>query len=392
MSTAREHRGNTVSLHRAVTTGTLRGDDSGPAYSRCSIYLGVSMGVQMQGGAVLPSRCRALLVALLAMALALLCGCSSPSQQASPPQRPSPRPAAEPADAPVPEGKPDGRVVDIGDRPEGIVADRQTHTVAVAVREPSRLLLIDGRTAAVGARVPLPGTLRHLQLDRPGGPVLVPNETAGELIEVSLPQGKIVRRLKTGVSPHDATAAANGTVFVGNERGGNVVAVKGPKLAKRFDSTQPGGLAAVDDTVAEVDVAEYTLTTYDADRLEKTAEVPAGKGPTHVVADRHGVFDVIDTRGDALLRYAGGPKPHQIGRTPLPGSPYGVSYDNRRDRLWVTLTGRNQVVGIDLGGARPKVAYRFDTVRQPNTVAVDSGTGRVFVAGAANGELQLIDP
>jgi hypothetical protein len=338
---------------------------------------------------VLLGRRHAAAVLLLAT---LLCGCSSSPQQDAPPKRPTAGPAAEPADSPPAAGTPAGRVVHVGDRPEGIVADPRTHTVAIAVRDPSRLLLLDGRTGAVRTRVPLPGTLRHLQLERPGGPVLVPNETADELLEVSLPAGKIVRRSKTGVSPHDATGVANGTVFVANERGGSVVAVKGSDVVRTFDSTQPGGLAAVDDTVAEVDVAEYTLTTYDAARLARIAEVPAGRGPTHVVADRHGVFDVIDTRGNALLRYASTPKPRRIGRMALPGSPYGVSYDTARDRLWVTLTSRNEVVGIDLGGARPKVAYRFDTVRQPNTVAVDSGSGRVFVAGAADGELQLIDP
>jgi DNA-binding beta-propeller fold protein YncE len=35
---------------------------------------------------------------------------------------------------------------------------------------------------------------------------------------------------------------------------------------------------------------------------------------------------------------------------------------------------------------------RLPTVGQPNTVAVDSATGRVFVAGRADGSLQIIDP
>ena len=35
---------------------------------------------------------------------------------------------------------------------------------------------------------------------------------------------------------------------------------------------------------------------------------------------------------------------------------------------------------------------RFPTVRQPNTVAVDPTTGRVFVGSRETGQLQLIDP
>jgi DNA-binding beta-propeller fold protein YncE len=35
---------------------------------------------------------------------------------------------------------------------------------------------------------------------------------------------------------------------------------------------------------------------------------------------------------------------------------------------------------------------RYPTVRQPNTVAVDSASGRVYVTGGADGELQILDP
>jgi DNA-binding beta-propeller fold protein YncE len=38
------------------------------------------------------------------------------------------------------------------------------------------------------------------------------------------------------------------------------------------------------------------------------------------------------------------------------------------------------------------VVGTLPTVRQPNTVAVDSATGRIFVAGRTDGTVQLIDP
>jgi DNA-binding beta-propeller fold protein YncE len=34
----------------------------------------------------------------------------------------------------------------------------------------------------------------------------------------------------------------------------------------------------------------------------------------------------------------------------------------------------------------------FPTVRQPNSVAVDPGTGRVFVASRTDGTLEIFDP
>jgi DNA-binding beta-propeller fold protein YncE len=273
-----------------------------------------------------------------------------------------------------------------------VVADPQTHVVAVGVREPFALTLLDATTGSVLRKVPLPGALRHLQLAGPGGPVLVPDEGSNRLIRVALPGGEVTSQVITGVVPHDATAAANGTVFVANELGHSVVAVHGDQIVHTFtDVTQPAGLAAVGDLVGLVDVRENTLTVYDAGRLQRVAELPAGAGPTHVVADKRGHLAVVDTRGGAVLLYALQPTVRQIGRVALPGTPYGVAYDPVHDRLWVTLTALNEVIGLNLGADTPVLATPLPTVRQPNTVAVDSSTGRLFVTGTAEGVLEIIE-
>lgn len=281
----------------------------------------------------------------------------------------------------------------MGAVPEGIVADPQTHIVAVGVRDPFALALLDSTSGTVLLKVPLPGEVRHLQLAAPGGPVLVPDEGANRLLRVALPGGEITSQVMTGVVPHDATATADGTVFVANELGGSVVAVRGDQIVQTFtDVTQPAGLAAAGNLVGLVDVRENTLTVYDAARLERVAELPAGAGPTHVVADKRGHLAVIDTRGGAVLLYELQPTPRQIGQVELPGTPYGVAYDPVRDRLWVTLTALNEVIGLNLSADQPVLAVPLSTVRQPNTIAVDSSTGRLFITGTADGVLQIIDP
>ncbi|MGB8227991.1 MAG: YncE family protein, partial [Pseudonocardiaceae bacterium] len=281
----------------------------------------------------------------------------------------------------------------VGAAPEGVVVDPQTHIVAVGVRDPAALTLVDANTGAVLRTVPLPGALRHLQLAGPGGPVLVPDEGSNRLLRVALPGGEITSQVVTGVVPHDATQAADGTVFVANELGHSVVAVRGDQVVHTFtDVTQPAGLAAVGNLVGLVDVRENTLTIYDAQRLQRVAELPAGAGPTHVVADKRGHLAVIDTRGGTVLLYELQPTIRQIGRVELPGTPYGVAYDPVRDRLWVTLTALNEVIGLNLNASAPVLATPLPTVRQPNTVAVDSATGRLFVTGTDEGVLEIIEP
>jgi DNA-binding beta-propeller fold protein YncE len=323
-------------------------------------------------------------LAAIAVAVGVLGGCASPA--------PVIGSAAEPAEAPAPSRPPAGALVPVGALAEGVVADAATGTVAVAVQDPYRLVLLDRTTGAVRAEVPLPGHVRHLQLAAAGGPVLVPVEESDELVRVGLPDGRVVGRAPTGDFPHDATATATGLVFVANEFGGTVSVLDGDRTVTVFDEpAQPGGIAAAGDVVGLIDVAAATLTFYDAIAPVRLARLPAGNGPTHVIADRRGRLAVTDTRGDALLIYdpAG---PRLLSTTPLPGRPYALAYDPNRDRLWVTLTDRNELVGLDMGSGTPIEAVRAPTVRQPNSVGVDSSTGRVFVASRTDGTVQLFDP
>jgi DNA-binding beta-propeller fold protein YncE len=346
---------------------------------------------------------RHVLLAALASA-ALLAGCADgePAPPAQPPTsgvfaprrlaEPLP-PPAEPATSPPPTGAPAGRTVAVGSIPEGIVADPLTRLVAVGVRDPAQLVLIDSDSGEVARRVPLPGVLRHLQLAAPGGPLLVPDESSNSLLQVALPAGTVLSQVPTGTLPHDANEADNGTIFVANEGGGSVVALRDGRIVHTFsDVTQPAGVAHVGTTTGLLDVRENTLTFYDAATLTPITELATGEGPTHVVADRHGRMIVADTRGGALLVYSLPPQAAQIARVAVPGEPYGITYDPDRDRLWVTVTGADQVVGYDMGQPTPREVARLPTVRQPNTVAVDPTTGRLFVTGTVDGTVEIIDP
>ena len=307
-----------------------------------------------------------------------------------------PRPvptAAEPAASPAATTRPAGRTLAIGTAPEGVVVDARTRRVVVAVRQPDALVLLDADDLDVVGRTPLPGSLRHLQLAAPGGPVLVPDESANSLVRVALPSGRVLSRTPTGAMPHDADAAPDGTVLVADEAGASLTAVRDARVVATFDDvTQPGGIAHVGGTFGVVDVGENTLTFYDAGALRPLTELAAGDGPTHVVADTHGRLAVVDTRGGAVLLFSPPPRAALVASVALPGQPYGIAYDARRDQLWVTVTATNELVRLDLAGAGPRVVDRFPTVQQPNTVAVDDATGRVFVTGTTPGLLQVVDP
>lgn len=296
-------------------------------------------------------------------------------------------PAAEPAVSPPLTATPSGTVVRVGDSPEGLAFDERTGLLAVGLRNPDRLALVNGRTGRVARTVSLPESPRHLRMAGPGGPVLVPAERSNELLQVSLPDGKLTR---TGVGrfPHDA-AAAGGRIFVGDEFSDSVSVVQSGRRARTLDApVQPGGVVATSDGryVGVVGVSERALQLYDSRSLRSLGKVNVGIGPTHIEATRRSFF-VVDTRGDALLELRLNPlRFHK--RVFLPGAPYGIARSRVRDRFWVTLTERNEVAEV----TPARYVRTFATVRQPNSVAVDRRSGRIFVASRSDGTLQLIDP
>jgi len=59
--------------------------------------------------------------------------------------------------------------------------------------------------------------------------------------------------------------------------------------------------------------------------------------------------------------------------------------------LWVTLTGSDEVVGLRLQGTSVASRLTFDTVRQPNSVAIAESSGELIVTGSTpQGTVQLI--
>jgi DNA-binding beta-propeller fold protein YncE len=101
-----------------------------------------------------------------------------------------------------------------------------------------------------------------------------------------------------------------------------------------------------------------------------------------------------DTRGNQVLVFAPNPTgpPTQVGASPQPGGPYGITYDPVRDRVWVASSGTNEVIGYDMANPRPRPVARVATVQNPYTLGVDPTSGRLFVAGVSGGVLQVISP
>jgi hypothetical protein len=133
---------------------------------------------------------------------------------------------------------------------------------------------------------------------------------------------------------------------------------------------------------------ERVLELRDGERL--IASAPAGVGPTRVVSDDGDYVFVADTAGGAVLVFRVRPELALVRRYALPDGPYGMAIDNRRHRMFVTQVGRNRLWVLNVGARLTRLGLH-PTPRQPDAVAVDERTGRVYVSGRADGVLQVLD-
>lgn len=306
-------------------------------------------------------------------------------------------PPAEPATAGAPAVPPVGKVVQVGNAPEGIVVGG-SGVGAVAVRNPDGVALIDAVTGAVRDTVKTAGSARHLSLAGPDGPVLVPLESSDALAGISLADGHVTFTVaKVGRQPHDAAQTAGGTIVVTNELGGGVVFVRDAGVVGSLPAgpVQPGGVAALGDRAAVADVQGNGVWVYDGTTRQLLAHGPVGAKLTHAVALSGDVAAFADTDGGAVIIERVGPQLSAVATVDAPGKPYGLAYDARRRRLYVTLTASNLLRVIDVSDVmKPRILGDVPTVRQPNSVAVEPRLGGVLVTGSAPGAsgLQVIAP
>ncbi len=313
----------------------------------------------------------------------LVAGCGNGGE----PQHNSPLLPAGPATAPRDGPAPAGTVLALGAPGAAVVVDPRTATVATALSDPPRLSLsrLDGTALR---QVPLPGPAAALALAAEGGPLLVSVAAPGSVVRVPLDGG--------APSATDVDGVPRGAVMVGDRivvaLGERLLVIEGGKLQRTVPgfadaaSLTPAGLK-----VGVLDRARTAVSLVDPVSGEVGPALRAGNGAVSAVADRFGRMLVTDVRDGELLAFGGDPLLLRQ-RFPLPGAPYGLAYDGRRDLAWVTLTARNEVVGLDMAGGEPVVIHRFPTVHQPDAVAVDPVSGRVVVVSATGAGMQVIDP
>lgn len=317
----------------------------------------------------------------------LLAGCTSSDRPADELQVGDPT-AAKPAKSPKPARQAAGRLVPMPGPASAATVDRETRTLAVAIREPAAVALyrLDDLDAAPHV-VRLPG--RAPGLSSAGGTVLAAVPGAGAVFAIDARTGRADR---ISVPGEPTSAAMFGDRMLVGLPGRRTLAVlrDGRLVGEITGEVSPGQVVVSGGHVVVLDRLRSAVFDVRLDQQRFGAGLRADQGAVNAVADDYGRVLVSEARVGQLFAFGTGPVLMRQ-RYPVPGVPYGIAYDGKQDMAWVTLTERNEVVGYDVTGGQPVERERFATVRQPDSVTVDQQRGRVLIPSAIREELQVID-
>ncbi|MEV0946785.1 hypothetical protein [Rhodococcus sp. NPDC049939] len=319
----------------------------------------------------------------IGLAFLLVAGCSSSSDEDAPV-------TIEPASAaqsPPQNAVPDGIVHPVDQPIDSITFDPETQTAVVLENAENRILLLRGDDLTAPARtIDLDGAVAQVSSAAGGVALLAMNKQVGRLNlstgELSfVPADGDVRSVAQLPDGRIAMGLGNGEIHIEDTVTGESQVIDG--------LTSVDGLAVVGDTLTALDRSQTSVTEVDMADSSLGLALRAGEGATQLTTDHYGRILVTDTKGNELLAYTTDDLMLRQ-RFPAGPSPYAVAYDDQSDRAWVTLTGTNEVVGFDLSSGVGVETARYSTVRQPNSVAVDTVNGDLLIGSATGDGLQQI--
>lgn len=320
--------------------------------------------------------------------MALIAGCSS-NPVDSPPPTIEP---AQAADSPPVTGTPPGTLLPLAGPAQAAVFDSQTDSLVVlgAGRENRSVVTV---FPAGGAPSPteLDGAATAMAADGEGGLIL---STEGGYFRFDITSGDATRIGVQGQDGVDFTAIArraDGKVVLGSADGAVYTLASDTEVGARLKMfARVDAIVTQGNTTIVLDRAQTSITSLDAEGTKSAHALRAGAGATTMAADTAGRVVVADTRGGELLVYGVDPLILRQ-RYPVPDSPYGLTSSGTDDGLtWVAQTATNTVVGYDLSTGIPVEKVRHQTVRQPNSLAVDDATDTLYVVSGSGDGLQVI--
>jgi DNA-binding beta-propeller fold protein YncE len=231
-----------------------------------------------------------------------------------------------------------------------------------------------------------------------GNPVaLVTAETKNELLAVSLPGGRILKRLRMPADPENVETSDRTAVVV-STRGAAVTLVdvrrlRVVKVLRGFGSPHIPLIGADGRYAYVTDDARGQLVVIDLVRRRVVRRVYVGYGAHHMTEDASGNWLWIAlgerARSIAVVNVSNPGNPRLIGHVDPRGGAHDLAFSPNDTRVWVTYDDRPQV-GIFSASTRKLVRLLpAGTVPQHILFGPAGGGGHAYVTSGNDGTLRI---
>jgi YVTN family beta-propeller protein len=281
--------------------------------------------------------------------------------------------------------------IKVGAGPVSIAVDASNGRAYVANAGDGTMSVIDGKTDAVVAIVPIGNHPYSIAADSVTGRIYVSRTYSDQLMIIDAATNK-VSGIKTGSSDLIAVDSKRGTVFLLGYEGGNLAVLD--EASDTFSERSAGMHAwgiALNEVTGNLYVAkpgDVGVAEFEAGSISPRM-IPAGQIPCSVAVNSRTNTVYVANYGDSSVTVIDGAKGRTIATLSTGNRPEAVTVDVVDNLVFVANTLGNSITVID-GGVN-RVLDTLDAGKAPYALIVNPLSGKLHVANVDKTSFTIID-
>jgi len=225
---------------------------------------------------------------------------------------------------------------------------------------------------------------------------LVTAELRNELVVVSLPGGRVVRRIPVAPDPKTASAAPGGPVAIVSPGSGSITmfsaGLRRVAVFRDFRSPQLAAFTPDGEYLLVTDAAAGTLTSIELSRMRVVGRVAVGTGAHHLAVspnDRSAWVALGESANTIVVVDVADPRHMRVLRRLHPAAQaHDLAFDPDGRTVWVSSASQPYVSVY--GAASGRLISTVPAGRAPQHVLFAAGHG--YVTSGYGSSIEMVDP
>jgi DNA-binding beta-propeller fold protein YncE len=224
---------------------------------------------------------------------------------------------------------------------------------------------------------------------------LVTAELRNELVVVSLPAGRVVRRIPVAPDPRTVSAAPGGPVAVVSPGSGTVTmfsaGLRRLAVFRHFRSPQLATFTPDGEYLLVSDAAAGTLTSIELARMRVVGRVAVGSGAHHLAVSPNGrrAWVALGESANTIVVVVADPRHMRVLRRLHPAAQaHDIAFDPDGRTVWVSSASQPYVSVY--GAASGRLVDTVPAGRAPQHVLF--AAGRAYVTSGYGASIEMVDP